>query len=1561
MKRSLVALFLLGLACAPRALAAGGKVDRNAPCRVTTGYFDDDKHADYVLENGLIKATFSSGKGGKCTSLIYKPAGAELVRAGDATQGALFELFWTQKSDKAAGRVAIGRINAAHFNYSSRISGRSDDDVRVEFAIAPKFEGLKGWRYKHSVILKRGSPTLQIQSHGSSLAAGDDIQAGVWFRNCFWVQKEFVDPHRVAMMVDNKLRVCTVPGDAPLDWPSQPVRYPYTGLYGTQSGVGVVMKIEAKSLGEASAQYSWCSPKHGGLITLEWMTQQNRCQGYWKTKTSRGPLWYWELTVFDRETYRSLPAGYHPICAALIDPKQAAAAKPAPAAKPPKRNDPFLFFSKAYKTRTVKDLLRAVPKLDERMFSLFPKNVSVRARPAQTWGTPLAGGPLRAVTVGGVSGVEIKDTYIPPFVRSKRGPLHPQVEERLSKALDGDWELVVLRSGAPWAKLSEEVRAKILTGVKAGRGLITTKRFAKGALAALVKKNRLTHDADLLGRLAALKTFRRVPTYAPGPEKDHYGQILTLAKVGQGRIAILNDTLAWSPSCYRPLNVTGEPFTWRLWAYDYALVGRVARWAARGWPSTSISSLKTSVLRDGNGLDIALNGRANAAAEVVIRDWDTRVEARRKASKVEAGKARVLLPNLKSGRHIAEVILRDSRGKALDWGAVVFTVPDGAATLALALDKSYYRRGDRIRATVSVRGKLPANGGTVRLNVMDSQERVFHRAGAKVAAGATAAGFDVPTADLPMYRAYFEATLDGKTATGVACESHVIVNILPPADRDFLMDAWGAGSTRGYGALSINRLGKKLGFTNLQTVRFVRRHEQFVTTCDAIMAANMRPSFYGASCNIADEKGASYPYPPLAPPGRGNACKVGPDRIRKPCLTSPEFWRLFERNLGDYAGEMTGMGVLRNVLQDEGALDKWGGIEEPRHELCLSRTCMAAFREFLKKEYPGLAALNKDWETNYAKWEEVIPATYADIMGKKNFAPWMLNRRFRDGIYAAAIERLGRTMEKFSPDLKTGMSGTGGLTPYTNRDYSQYVPAMRVIQRYSSPDIIRSFKKPGTVVSRWVGYDGWNTNELGHRFNAWNSFIQGEDGVSVYCFKSTLPGAYGLFWPGGHVRDVGMWLTDSSKHLSRGLTRVMLRGERQEDGIALVYSPRSIHVGYALRSLRWKAARGTSVGQVLTDLGFQYHILSSEEVAAGELARGKYRAVFTSASCMLDKEVEAIRAFVRNGGLLVSDTRPAFVSQTGRILDHGRLDDVFGVKAGEMSPVNKIVPIGKLKATEREEGIQSTSATVFLKDNDGRAVSFVKTYGKGRAVLLNFTVPDYSKTIIGGVAGETSTFVEGQKTQKRATRAIYRNILRQQRISPRMTVKEIGADESHLAGVEAAVYELGAGVSLAGLLKKPYTIGPAFRKKLRHAVTVSLPRKAHVYDTRRGKYLGETDTVKTAIDTAVGEVYALLPRKVTGLRVDLAERTADGQLVAGRIALEADRTVSPHHVFHVEVFDPTGEEEMLYRRNVDAPGGKASFRILLPLDAAPGKWRVIVREALTGIQVETSFLVAKAN
>lgn len=1553
---------VLCLVCAGQVLAAERRTDANAPCRITTGYFDDDEHPDYVLENGLVKATFSSGKGGKGTSLIYKPADAELVRCGHPTEGALFELFWIQRKDQDAGIVDIGRINAALFQYSSRISGRSDDDVRAEFAIAPKFQGLDGWRYKHSVILKRGSPTLKVIAHASTLAEGDAVDAGVWFRNCFWVQKEFVDPHRIAMMVDGKLELCTVPGNAPQDWPSQPVAYPFTGVYGMQSGVGVVMKVDTQSLGEASCQYCWATAKHGGLITLEWMTHQNRYRGHWRRpETARGPLWHWELTVFDKDTYRGLPKDYHPICAALIDPAKAAAVRPAQRVKAPRRDDPFLYFSKAYRTRTIKDLLEAVPKLDDRVFSLFPKNVSVRERARQVWGEPLIGGPLR--TIGRLRAIETESTYLPMFVRSKRGPLHPQVEERFRKALDGDWELVVLRSGAPWEKLGEEVRAKIIEGVKGGRGLITVRSLAKGALAELVEANRVAKDAEALGRLAALATFRKVSTHVPSADRDHYGAILRLARVGAGRVAVLNDEVVYLPRCYRPLNVTGEPFTWRLWEYDHALVARAAHWAARGWASSCLSDLRIERTPEGRHLCIGVAGEGTGTAAVTLRDWDTRVEHGPKPVVVREGTARVAVPSLKSGKHIAEVILRDARGRAPDWGSATFTVPEGQATIALSMDKPHYRLGDTMQASVAVRGELPADGGLVRLRIMDSEERVFYRAQADVAAEKPAATFEIRTSDFPFYRAYLEATLDGNTATGLACASQAAVNILHPVERDFVLDSWGAGSTRGYDALRMNRLGRKLGFTHLQTVRFVGRHPQFVSVCDAIMAANMRPSLYGAGAYLHDRDGKSYAYPPLCPPGRGNACKVGPDRVRKPCLTSPDGWALFQHNLEQYAHEFTSLGVVHNYLQDEGALDKWGGVEEPRHELCLSATCMAGFREFLKKEYPNLDALNEDWEADFATWEDVVPATYAEIEGQKNFAPWMLHRRFRDGVYAAAIRRMGTMMAAFSPSLRTGMSGTGGLTPYTNRDYSQYVPAMRAIQRYSSPEIIRSFKKPGTVVTRWCGYDRWNTNELRHRYDAWNSFIQGENGISFYTFKATLPGNYGMFWPDDHLREVGRWLMDVSRELSRGLTRLMLRGERQEDGIALVYSPRSVHVGYALRSLRWKRLPGhtAGLGQVLTDLGLQYHILSSEEITAGELARGKYRAILTSASCTLDKEAEAIREFVRDGGLLVADTRPAFVSPTGRVSGGGRLDDVFGVKASEMSPVGEMVSIGSLKAWLCEEGLKPTGATALYRDQRGLAVSFSNAFGKGRAVLLNFNAADYAKTVPTGVAGETSAFVEGQKIQKRALRAVYRNILAQQGITPRVMAREVGSDEPHLADVEAVVYEVGKGVAMVGLLKKPYCSGPAFRKELRHTVEVSFPRRAHVYDTRRGNYLGRTQTVEASIDTAIGEVYALLPYRVEGLRVALPERVAGGELVEGSIALEAPGVELADHVFHVEVVDPAGEEEVLYRRNLDAPGGRATLRLLLPFGALAGEWKIVIRDALTGLTTTETLRVGRMN
>ena len=129
---------------------------------------------------------------------------------------------------------------------------------------------------------------------------------------------------------------------------------------------------------------------------------------------------------------------------------------------------------------------------------------------------------------------------------------------------------------------------------------------------------------------------------------------------------------------------------------------------------------------------------------------------------------------------------------------------------------------------------------------------------------------------------------------------------------------------------------------------------------------------------------------------------------------------------------------------------------------------------------------------------------------------------------------------------------------------------------------------------------------------------------------------------------------------------------------------------------------------------------------------------------------------------------------------------------------------------------------------------------------------------------------------------------------------------------------------------------------------IELPERAHVYDVRRGEYLGHLESVPLRMATA-GEVrlFALLRRQVTGLRVDCPDRITAGEQIPVRCVVLSDDRRLAGHVLRLSV-TANGEPLPHYTRVLAMNGQSATFTIHGALNDVPGLWKLSVTDVLTG-------------
>jgi beta-galactosidase len=187
--------------------------------------------------------------------------------------------------------------------------------------------------------------------------------------------------------------------------------------------------------------------------------------------------------------------------------------------------------------------------------------------------------------------------------------------------------------------------------------------------------------------------------------------------------------------------------------------------------------------------------------------------------------------------------------------------------------------------------------------------------------------------------------------------------------------------------------------------------------------------------------------------------------------------------------------------------------------------------------------------------------------------------------------------------------------------------------------------------------------------------------------------------------------------------------------VAIVYN-RLSHMAGGNTVGPGQTARNAVVGayRAFYERNIQADFVHPDEIVAGALSA--YKAVYFPYPIMMSRPVAtALAAYVRDGGTLVAEARPAWNDERGfanaRIPGAG-LDEVFGVREAVLGVTEPLlmtvapdVEAGLRELAGKEvaghgylESLQLNGATVLATGPNGAPVASVHRYGKGRAVLI---------------------------------------------------------------------------------------------------------------------------------------------------------------------------------------------------------------------------------------------------
>ncbi len=516
-----------------------------------------------------------------------------------------------------------------------------------------------------------------------------------------------------------------------------------------------------------------------------------------------------------------------------------------------------------------------------------------------------------------------------------------------------------------------------------------------------------------------------------------------------------------------------------------------------------------------------------------------------------------------------------------------------------------------------------------------------------------------------------------------------------------------------------------------------------------------------------------------------------------------------------------------------------------------NRIALDHFRQWLREQYPTLEALNVEWQTRFASWDEVTPFTTDEIKNRTasgealprghpdwqaleslkfdasmarqnptrwNFSPWADFRTYMDISLAGALDDLRHVARGIDPQTPVGIEGAQMPDAFGGYDLWRLSQAVDWIEPYdiaNSRAIFGSFMPDRNIITTVFESDANHA-----RRRLWHLLLEGDRGCIVWWSEDCID------WQSADypLTPKGKTLAPVLREMTSPLARLFLRAQPEGDPVYILYSQPSIQVDWLLEStvdgstwLRRFSSFEASHNEMarnrdgwlkaFEDLGCAPQFVSTEQVEAGRL-RGAEPAALVLPECyaLSDKTLGEIGVFLR--------AAPA----------HEVFWDV---------PPGLFDEHGKLR-----------SAPNFVDAGQGAH----RRAGDGAVVSAPGHLDEYPATRLSGHGMDWAGWIASQLRTPRQNFGIP--------AAARVRIHRYRAPENHgllLAFERNIAYQMSENLAQAGG-------NEALEKSIE--LNATLPSAAHVYDLRGPTYIGFTNRIHFVLDPWQPSLFAALKEKL---------------------------------------------------------------------------------------------------
>ncbi|HUU29497.1 MAG TPA: beta-galactosidase [archaeon] len=1105
------------------------------------------------------------------------------------------------------------------------------------------------------------------------------------------------------------------------------------------------------------------------------------------------------------------------------------------------------------------------------------------------------------------------------------------------------YDVIVIPGTRPWGEYPGLVRKEIARRVsEEGTGLVLVAPYSEertdnsdlARLSPLVNLekvvmvnsyNFLVEDSTKIHQAAWRKVkphyiTRNVPFEAFPFDRMHYARsqatgdvlveteesspypIAAVHSYGQGRVV----ALAYGERGFIPriINLwqveTGYPY----WEYMYSLLARSVVWAAGRENEASIQSISLSQSGVASIEVKSPPAKATRSLQVVFRDqFGTRIDSilipvPAPGSGLLKAKLR---PDAPRGHVYVDVKLIEE-GRVCDWGSVVGSLLQEIKIGSITFSANRFLPGENITGKIHLSGKK-GKQAAVEIELKDNYGRSLVKKNiTKKIAGSDVVDFDFDPSGALSHLVWVDCqikTPDERLSDRKRAEVFY-QRATPWDDFDIVMYLFGPDPMPGLWPTIESKL-KDFYTTTLSSYPI-----------DLCKFANFSVQ---AECNFPGQESPDGERRNYYNKMKKDYLATGDKHllVREYCLSDPEYLALEEREIKRRTAPWVPFSPRSYYLYEEPSLTCYGDAVD----ICFSPHTLREMRRWLKERYGALDELNEAWGTGFTTWDAVEPDDSPEAQRRGNYASWADHRTFMEITYAGNYDYVARTLRKIDPNGIVLNSGTQIVGSHNGCDYWRLDKILGHLNPYSGQnqmDFHRAFGK-GLKLSAGMGY-GVSGRDVLH--NLYSNLFEG-------CWA----GCY-VFWQYS-VLDPDLTFCQSALDMQKGLAEIAGGGiarllknlPRGHDNIAIHYSMASVHGTWITDGrVRQEASYNTSQAftrfvanregwtMLLKDLGFQYNFLAYEEIEQGKLSEGYEVLILPMSVALSEREAQAIGRFVEAGGTLITDRFTGVMDDRCRWQVPGALDHVLGINHSKKCAPGDFTNPGP--------------------DPDISPQGLSRTFGKGRAFTLGYLLDDYPLKVRDGLAGPVRELVSG--------------VLQGAGVRP--PVEMATATGEPVSGITTATFSNGE-CTILGLLRE----NEGELNDLEFSA--SFPAPSHIYDVRKGLYLGHTGRIHASLATGEPALFALLPERPGKLSLQVPEKVVPGERLHFRVSLSDSANL--HDVALIEVIDPQGRRHELYSTRIDLDHGSGEGSFPVALDDSRGRWMIRVKEVISGAGSEAFF------